>query len=117
MTTLSLAKLENMCEFLYNTHPQLRISQLRFLAHVHNNPDRSLSEIAIALGQTLPAISRAIDVFGEPKKARTRDLSLGFVSAVRNPMDDRVITVKLTPKGQHFIDQMQLNYDHLAKPQ
>ena len=32
-------------------------------------------------------------------------------------MDDRVITVKLTLKGQHFIEQMQLNYDHLAEPQ
>ena len=51
------------------------------------------------------------------KKGRTRDLSLGYVSAERNPMDDRVITVKLTLKGQHFIEQMQLNYDHLAEPQ
>ena len=67
--TLNIDQLEGMCEFLYNTHPQLRISQLRFLAHVHNHPNRSLSEIAVALGQTLPAISRAIDVFGEPKKA------------------------------------------------
>lgn len=113
--TLNIEQLEGMCEFLYNLHPQLRISQLRFLAHVYNKPNQSLSEIAVALGQTLPAISRAIDVFGEPKKARTRDLSLGFVTTQRNPMDDRVITVKMTPKGEHFINQMQLNYDHLEK--
>lgn len=113
--TLDLEKLEGMCEYLYNVHPQLRISQLRFLLHIQLNPNKSLSEIAIALGQTLPAISRAIDVFGETKKARTRDLSLGFVTTQRNPMDDRVITVKMTPKGEHFINQMQLNYDHLEK--
>lgn len=102
-----------MCDFVYNTHPQLRISQLRFLIFVKEHPNKSLSEIATGLGQTLPAISRAIDVFGMPKKGRSRDLSLGYVSAERNPMDDRVITVKLTPKGMHFFDQLQLNYDHL----
>ena len=102
-----------MCDYIYNTHPQLRVSQLRFLIYVKEHPNRSLSEIATGLGQTLPAISRAIDVFGTPKKARTRDLSLGYVSAERNPMDDRVITVKLTLKGEHFFDQLQLNYDRL----
>ena len=74
---------------------------------------KKIGEIATGLGQTLPAISRAIDVFGMPKKGRSRDLSLGYVSAERNPMDDRVITVKLTPKGVHFFDQLQLNYDRL----
>lgn len=114
--TLDIEGLGRLCDVIYNTHPQLRISQLRFLIFVKENPNRSLSEIATGLGQTLPAISRAIDVFGSPTKARTRDLSLGYVSTERNPMDDRVITVKLTPKGEHFFDQLHLNYDHLAEP-
>ena len=107
---LNVKQLGRVCDFLYNTHPQLRISQLRFLIYVKEHPNQSLTEISTGLGQTLPAISRAIDVFGQPKKGRTRDLSLGYVSAERNPMDDRVITVKLTPKGVHFFDQLQLNY-------
>ena len=108
--TLNIESLSRVCDFLYNAHPQLRVSQLRFLIYVKLHPNQSLTEIAEALGQTLPAISRAIDVFGQPKKGRTRDLSLGYVAAERNPMDDRVITVKLTPKGVHFFDQLQLNY-------
>ena len=115
LMTLDIEGLGKMCDFIYNTHPQLRNSQLRFLIFVKQNPHRSLSEIATGLGQTLPAISRAIDVFGMPKKGRTRDLSLGYVSAERNPMDDRVITVKLTAKGEHFFDQLHLNYEHFQE--
>ena len=110
---LNIKGLWRMCDCIYNTHPQLRVSQLRFLIYVKQHPSQSLTEISIGLGQTLPAISRAIDVFGMPRKGRTRDLSLGYVSAERNPMDDRVITVKLTLKGEHFFDQLKLNYEHL----
>lgn len=56
------------------------------------------------MGVTLPAISRAVDVFGSSKKQKDRDLSLGFIEASRNVIDDRVITVKLTSKGLHFIN-------------
>lgn len=85
-------------------HPQLRVSQVKFLMIVKEYPNRSLSELAELMGVTLPAISRAIDVFGESRKNKGRDLSLGFVSATRNVVDDRVITVQLTPKGKHFLN-------------
>ena len=71
--TLNMKGLGHICDFLYNAHPQLRVSQLRFLLYVRENPNQSLTEISTGLGQTLPAISRAIDVFGQPKKGRTRD--------------------------------------------
>ena len=84
-------------------HPQLRVSQLKFLFIVKEHPNKSLSELAELMGVTLPAISRAVDVFGSSRKHKGRDLSLGFIEASRNVIDDRVITVKLTPKGSHFI--------------
>ena len=37
--------------FLYNAHPQLRVSQLRFLLYVRENPNQSLTEISTGLGR------------------------------------------------------------------
>ena len=115
-TTLDYDRLWRGIDFVINVHPQLRFTQFRFLLYVKQNPNRSLTEIANDLGQTLPAISRAIDVFGTPKKGRNRDLALGYVLAERSPLDDRIITVSLTLKGEHFFNQFALNYDSLQKP-
>lgn len=90
--------------FAGTIHPQLRVSQLKFLFIVKEHPNKSLSELSELMGVTLPAISRAVDVFGSSKKHKARDLSLGFIEASRNVIDDRVITVKLTSKGLHFIN-------------
>ena len=94
-------------DFAGAIHPQLRVSQLKFLFIVDSNPGRSLSELATLMGVTLPAISRAVDVYGTKKTNRDRDLSLGFIEVTPSRYDDRIKTVKITSKGKHFLNTFE----------
>jgi DNA-binding MarR family transcriptional regulator len=93
----------NALSFAGKIHPQLRVSQLKFLWMVDRNPCCTQSQLADLMGCTLPAISRQIDVFGFSVKNKGRHLNLGFVEAVRSSTDERAIRVKLSPKGRDFL--------------
>ena len=104
LTPMNTDRWIHALDFAGRIHPQLRVSQLKFLFIVDANPDRSLSELSELMGVTLPAISRAIDVFGTKKNNRARDLSIGFIETSPSRYDDRIKTVKMTSKGKHFLN-------------
>ena len=96
----------NALSFAEQIHPQLRVSQLKFLWLVERNPGCTQSQLADLMGVTLPAISRQIDTFGFTFsiKRKGRHLNLGFVEAVRSSTDERAIRINLSPKGRKFLD-------------
>ena len=101
MTTQSL--INALC-FAEQIHPQLRVSQLKFLWIVDCNPWCTQSQLADLMGVTLPAISRQIDTFGFSVNKKGKHLNLGFVEAVRSSTDERAIRINLSPKGRKFLD-------------
>jgi len=89
-------------------HAQLRVSQLRFLNAVQRMPGSTQTELANELDVTLAAVSRAVDVFGEvSRKKSDRQKGLGLVTAERTSDDDRVLTVRLTSKGENFMKHLK----------
>lgn len=97
-----------MCRFIGTVHPQLRVSQLRFLWTVADRPNSSQTELATELGITLAAVSRAVDVFGSSnRKDRSRDKSLGYIKVDRAKNDDRMLVVNLTQRGWDFLQQIE----------
>ena len=105
MTTKHLRQLARMAEFVNSIHPQLRVSQINFLATVKLNPLATQTEIAKKLGLTLSAISRQVDQFGSKPK-RPTDHALGWVEVINAPNDDRVKMLRLTERGNRFLAQL-----------
>lgn len=82
---------------------QIRVSQVETLLSVALKPDSTQSELALECDLTLAAISRFVDVFGSSGRKGRHSSCLGFVESKRHPDDDRLVIVRLTPKGQKFV--------------
>ena len=92
-------------------HPQLRVSQLELLLLVYSRPGMTQTEIAEETDLTLSAISRAVDVLGTSGRRDNRSTAkLDWIETRRNPDDDRVLQVFITPKGRDFV----LTLEHLT---
>lgn len=89
-------------------HPQLRVSQLELLLLVYSRPGMTQTEIAEETDLTLSAISRAVDVLGTSGRRDNRSAAkLDWIETRRNPDDDRVLQVFITPKGRNFVQTLE----------
>lgn len=92
-------------------HPQLRVSQLELLLLVYSKPGMTQSELAMETDLTLSAVSRAVDVLGTSGRRDNKSgARLNWIETRRNPDDDRVLQVFITPKGRDFV----LTLEHLT---
>lgn len=104
----NLTKLQAAMRYCRRQHPQLRISQLELLLAIHARPGCTQSELAAECDLTLSAVSRAVDVLGKSgRRDRLSEVRLEWIRTQRNPDDDRVIQVFLTPKGTDFVTTME----------
>jgi DNA-binding MarR family transcriptional regulator len=81
----------------------IRASQIEILLVVKLKPGLTQTELAIETNLTLAAISRAIDVLGGSGRRDGLSSSYGLIETRRNPSDDRILQVFLTPKGEQFV--------------
>lgn len=89
-------------------HPQLRASQLELLLLVYLKPGMSQSELAMEADLTLSAVSRAVDVLGTTgRRDKKSGAKLDWIETRRNPDDDRILQVFITPKGRNFVQTLE----------
>ena len=85
-------------------HPQMRLSQLLTLLAVAEHPGRTQTELALEVGLTLGAVSRAVDVMGTAGRRDKKGAPpLGWIEAVTDPDDDRNLRVHLLPAGRRLV--------------
>ena len=90
------------------THPQLRASQIELLLQVYLKPGMTQSELAEKVDLTLSAVSRAIDVLGKSGRRDGRSSAqMDWIETRRNPDDDRILQVFITPKGRDFVSTLE----------
>lgn len=91
--------------------PQIRASQIDLLISVALKPGSTQTELAVECDLTLAAISRAVDVMGSSGRRDGMSGRMGLIETRRNPDDDRVLQVFLTPAGEQFVSLLlSLNY-------
>ena len=98
-----LDDLQAFCEAATKDHPQIRVSQIRFLVAVAQYSPQGITMTALAneMGVTLAAISRAVDVFGT---AGRRDKEgKGYVRVILDFNDDRTRTLQITDAGLDYL--------------
>ena len=93
--------------------PQIRVSQLLFLATIAAKPGSTQTELCQELGVTMSAISRNVDVFGTGKTKSERHKSYGLIEAKRDLDDECLILLYLTDKGRIFLNLiLETSYGH-----
>ena len=102
-----LSKMREALRLCRNVSAQIRASQLDFLITIGLTPGRTQTELAADCDLTLAAVSRAVDVLGKDGRRDGVSGKLGLVEARRNPSDDRILQVFLTPKGEQFVSLME----------
>lgn len=103
---MNIANLDRMyagLEIATLKFPQIRASQLLFLAAVAKSPSCTQTELCQKLGVTMSAVSRNVDVFGSGKSKSERHKSFGLIEAKRDLDDERLILLSLTDKGHNFL--------------
>jgi DNA-binding MarR family transcriptional regulator len=70
-------------------------------------PGMTQTELGIECNLTLAAISRAVDVLGTRGRRDGLSSTLGLIETKRNPDDDRILQVYLTPKGEQFVSLLE----------
>lgn len=106
-TTKQLETLAALCSVCDSQHAQLRISQLALITEIARKPGQSQSELATAMGLTLSAISRAVDVLGSAgRKDKLSTARMGWIEARESAEDERIKAVFLTDKGEQFVGRL-----------
>jgi DNA-binding MarR family transcriptional regulator len=85
-------------------NPFLRASQLDLLLTIALKEGQTLTELGEDCDLSISAVSRALDVLGKAGRRDGKSSSYGWVEGRRNPDDDRILQLYLTPKGRHLID-------------
>lgn len=103
-----LSKLHAGLRFCLHQHSQLRISQLDLILTVAIKPGQTQTELAESCDLTLSAVSRAMDVLGTAgRRDKISSARMGWVETRRNPLDDRILQVYLTKKGNDFVSLLE----------
>ena len=97
--------------------PQLRASQIDLVLAVAVNPGRSQTELARDCALTPAAVSRQVDVLGVTGRKDDIGGKAGLLCIKRDPLDDRIWRVYLTPEGEQFASLLEtiLNDSVLAE--
>lgn len=100
--------LQAALRFCRRQHPQLRVSQLELLLAIQARPGCTQTELATECDLTLSAVSRAVDVLGHKgRRDSFSQVCLGWIETKRNPDDERILQVYLTPKGNDFVSTFE----------
>jgi len=102
-----LSNLRDGLRLCRRVSPQMRASQIDFLLTVALAPGRTQTELAAQCDLTLAAVSRAVDVLGKEGRRDGVSGKLGLIETRRNPDDDRILQVFLTPSGEQFVSLME----------
>ena len=100
--------LQAAMRFCRQQHPQLRASQVELLLAAAARPGSAQSELAAECDITLSAVSRAVDVMGgSGRKDLKSGVKMRWLETKRNPDDERIVQVFVTPKGRQFLETLE----------
>ena len=111
-----LNRLLHAIRLLRRLAPQLRASQIDLFLAVAIKPGQSQTELARQCALTPAAVSRQIDVLGVTGRKDGTGGAAALLSLKRDPTDDRIWRVYLTPDGEQFASLLtEILHDRLLQ--
>ena len=100
------------CRAVSAVKGELRVAQVEFLLCVAVNPGSTSRELSDLLDCSESASSRNIDIFSDVENEKNKNKMLGYVTEYSDRKDRRKRLVRLTRKGENFLETI----DRLAFP-